>query len=125
MYNRVVTLVHHAFKSADYFSRGGFLDCEFYRQVKVHLILNPFAIDMLLKGRYATLQDQGTLPMFLVKVPRSKVLIGDRISRLQSQAGRVRKKLALTMPQAIHKIPAVDVSVGFSISSVLYLTLHD
>jgi len=32
---------------------------------------------MLLKGRFATLKDQGTLAMFLVKVPRSKVLIGD------------------------------------------------
>ena len=84
MYNRVVTLIQHALKSADDFSRRGFLYCEFDRQVKIHLILNPFALDMLLKGRFTTLKDQGTLTMFLVKVPRSKVLIGDLFSRIQS-----------------------------------------
>lgn len=125
MYNRVETLVHLAFEGANDFSRWGFFYCEFDRQVKVHLILNPFTLNMLLKCRFATLQDQGTLALFLVKVPRSKVFIGDQISRFESQAGRVREELPLTMPQAIHEIAAVDVSVWFSISSVLYLTLHD
>jgi hypothetical protein len=71
MYNWVVALVHHAFEGADNFSRGGFLDCEFYRQVKVHVILNPFSIYLLLQGRLAALQNQGSLAMLLVKVPRS------------------------------------------------------
>lgn len=64
--------------------------------------------------------------MFLVKVPISKVFIreGERIFGLHGKLGRVREVLPLAMPQAIHEIAAVDVSVGFSISSVLYLTLN-